>query len=40
MYGKVKRLRAVGKRLSDHDTARAQHVEGEVTLTVDSCVVG
>ncbi|MDK6077952.1 hypothetical protein [Massilia varians] len=32
MYGKVKRLRAAGKRLSDHDIARAQHVEGEVTL--------
>lgn len=33
MYGKVKRLRAAGKRLSDHDIARAQYVEGEVTLT-------
>ena len=33
MYGKVKRLRAVGKRLSDLDISRAQHVDGEVTLT-------
>ena len=32
MYGKVKPLRASGKRLSDHDIARAQFVQGEVTL--------
>jgi hypothetical protein len=32
MYGKVKRLRAAGGRLSDHDIARANFVEGEITL--------
>lgn len=32
MYGKVKRLRSAGKRLSDHEIGRAQPVEGEVTL--------
>lgn len=32
MYGKVKRLRERGSRLSDRDIAKAPHVEGEVTL--------
>jgi len=32
MYGKVKRLRERGTRLSDRDIAKAPHVEGEVTL--------
>jgi len=32
MYGKVKRLRERGTRLSDRDIARASCVEGEVTL--------
>jgi hypothetical protein len=32
MYGKVKRLRERGARLSDLDIARAPFVEGELTL--------
>ena len=32
MYGKVKRLRDRGARLSDQDIARAHFVEGEVTV--------
>jgi hypothetical protein len=32
MYGKVKRLRDRGVRLSDHDIGRAHPVEGEVSL--------
>jgi len=32
MYGKVKRLRAGGKRLSDHDIARSEYVQGEVRV--------
>lgn len=32
MYGKVKRLRAAGKRLSDHDIARSEFVQGEVRV--------
>jgi len=32
MYGKVKRLRERGTRLSDRDIASSAHVEGEVTL--------
>lgn len=32
MIGKVKRLRNAGKRLADHDIARAQYVEGEVVV--------
>lgn len=32
MYGKVKRLRVAGKRLADHDIARAEYVQGELTL--------
>lgn len=32
MYGKVKRLRERGVRLSDLDIGRAQPVEGEVTV--------
>lgn len=32
MYGKVKRLRAAGKRLSDHEISRLQPVEGEVRV--------
>lgn len=32
MYGKVKRLRSAGKRLSDHDIARSDFVQGEVRV--------
>lgn len=32
MYGKVKPLRNRGQRLSDHDIARLDFVQGEVTL--------
>lgn len=32
MYGKVKRLRERGQRLSDRDIGQAPHVEGELTL--------
>lgn len=32
MYGKVKRLRAAGKRLTAQDIARAEYVAGELTL--------
>jgi len=32
MYGKVKRLRDRGARLTDRDIAKAAHVEGEVTV--------
>lgn len=32
MYGKVKRLRERGKRLSDRDIANAPFVEGELSL--------
>lgn len=32
MYGKVKRLRAAGKRLTTQDIARAEYVAGELTL--------
>lgn len=32
MYGKVKRLRERGTRLSDRDIASSAHVEGEITL--------
>jgi hypothetical protein len=32
MFGKVKRLRAGGKRLSNHEIARSDFVEGEVRV--------
>ena len=32
MIGKVIRLRNAGKRLADHDIARAQYLEGEVVV--------
>ena len=32
MFGKVKRLRASGKRLSSHDIGRSDYVEGEVRV--------
>lgn len=32
MFGKVKRLRASGKRLSSHDIGRSEYVEGEVRV--------
>lgn len=32
MFGKVKRLRAGGKRLSTHDIQRADYVEGELRV--------
>lgn len=39
MYGKVKQLRRGGKRLSDHDIARAEYIEGEVRVYVMAGII-
>jgi len=39
MYGKVKQLRRAGKRLSDHDIARSEYIEGEVRVYVLAGVI-
>ena len=39
MFGKVKQLRRGGKRLSDHDIARSEYIEGEVRVYVLAGVI-